>query len=156
MKTLLWLGLLSGVVLTTGCDTLSTGSSGPFVAVAPQVRSFESDQKTVFFAAQVALKRMDFTLTKALMAQGRVEAQSGLRDTAVFGAARQFTVRIKLDGSDAGPTEVAVLFHEQSEADFKVGATNRALGQHGLYDSFFDQLEQALRQKPARMDSTGN
>lgn len=147
MKTLIFI-LLLGVSLAglTGCDTLSSNGDGLFAAVQPQIRTFETDRKTVFFAAQRALKHMDFTLSRTQLAQGRIEAHSNLRTTEVYGAARQFTFSIEVSGLGDRHTEVVALLHEQSEADFKAGATNRALRQHGLYDSFFAQLEQALKE----------
>lgn len=143
-----FLALLTSLTLLglAGCDTLSTTGDGLFATVPPQVRTFEADQKTVFFAAQRALKRMDFTLSRTQLAQGRIEAHSNLRTTEVYGAARQFTLKIELSGLGDRHTEVAALLYEQSEADFKSGATNRAIRQHGLYDSFFAQLEQALKE----------
>lgn len=147
MKTLIFAGLLvTALVGLTGCDTISTSGDGLFATVQPQVRTFETDQKTVFFAAQRALKRMDFTLSRTQLAQGRIEGHSTLRTSEVYGAARQFTFTINLSSLGDRHTEVEVLLHEQSEADFKAGATNRALRQHGLYDSFFSQLEQALKE----------
>lgn len=132
----------------TGCETVADGLSGSLTNVPPQTRRFDADQKRVFFATQLALKRMDFVLTRTAQAQGLVEGRSNLRDTAVFGAARQFSARIRIDGVEGESTEVAILIHEQSEADFKGGATNRALRDHGLYESFFEHLTKIL-QEPA-------
>ena len=139
-----------GVILAglTGCETVTDGLSGSLTNVPPQTRRFDADQKRVFFAAQLALKHMDFVLTRTAQAQGLVEGRSNLRDTAVFGAARQFSARIRIEGFEGESTEVAILIHEQSEADFKGGASNRALREHGLYDSFFEHLTKIL-QEPA-------
>lgn len=147
-KLLLLCGL--GVILAglTGCGTVSDGLAGSLTNVPPQTRRFDADQKRVFFAAQLALKRMDFVLTRTAQAQGLVEGRSNLRDTAVFGAARQYSARIRINGVEGESTEVAILIHEQSEADFKGGASNRALRDHGLYDSFFEHLTRIL-QEPA-------
>lgn len=129
----------------TGCESLSDGMSGTFTKVPPQARRVEVDQKQVFFAAQSALKRLDFVVTRSAQAQGIIEAHSGLRDTAVFGASRQFTASIRVRGVEGDSTEVTILLHEQSEADFKGGVSNRALREHGLYDSFFEHLDNVLQ-----------
>lgn len=149
-KLLLLCGL--GVILAglTGCGTLSDGLAGSLTNVPPQTRRFDADQKRVFYAAQLALKRMDFVLTRTALAQGLVEGRSNLRDTAVFGAARQYSARIRIDGVEGESTEVAILIHEQSEADFKGGASNRALRDHGLYDSFFEHLTKVLQEPVAQ------
>jgi hypothetical protein len=140
---ILVLGL--GLVLT-GCESISERMSERFGTTAPQTRAFPSDQKTVFYAAQKALRRMDFVLTRTAQAQGIVNARSGIRDTAVFGAGRQFTFEIRLHGADATSTQVDVTLTELLEGDFKAGATGKTLRTHGLYDSFYEQLEQALRE----------
>ncbi len=147
MKNLLLLCGL-GFILAglSGCETVTDGLSGSLTNVPPQTRQFDTDQKRVFFAAQLALKQMDFVLTRTAQAQGLVEGHSNLRDTAVFGAARQFSARIRIRGFEGESTEVSILIHEQSEADFKGGATNRALREHGLYDSFFEHLTEILQE----------
>lgn len=148
LLSILGLGfILAGL---TGCETVTDGLAGSLTNVPPQTRQFDADQKRVFFAAQLALKRMDFVLTRTAQAQGLVEGRSDLRDTAVFGAARQFSVRIRIRGFEGESTEVAILIHEQSEADFKGGATNRALREHGLYDSFFEHLGKILQEPVAQ------
>ena len=139
--------LLAGL---TGCDTFSDGLSGTLTNVPPQTRRFEVEQKQVFYAAQLALKRMDFVLTRTALAQGVVEGHSNLRDTGVFGASRQYSARIRLTGVPGESTEVAILLHEQSEADIKGAATNRALREHGLYDSFFEHLVRVLQEPIAK------
>ena len=149
MKSILILCSL-GLILAglSGCETISDGLSGSFTNVPPQTRRFEVEQKQVFYAAQLALKRMDFVLTRTALAQGVVEGRSNLRDTGVFGASRQYSAKIQLTGVAGESTEVAILIHEQSEADIKGTATNRALREHGLSDSFFEHLVRVL-QEPA-------
>ena len=137
------LGLAS---VFTGCNSLSERMAERFDPAPPQTRVIASDQKTVFYAAQKALKRMDFVLTKSAAAQGIINAQSSIRDTAVFGAGRQFTFEIKVHGANPARTNVDVRLTELLEGDFKTGATGMKLRAHGLYDSFFEQLEQAVRE----------
>ncbi|MCF7686677.1 MAG: hypothetical protein K9M98_06410 [Cephaloticoccus sp.] len=154
MKSFLLITVLGVLLLGSGCETPSYSGSGPFRAVQPQVRTVSGDQKTVFYAAQKALKRMDFVLTRTRLARGQVEGISNLRDTVVFGAARQFELKVTLADLGANQTEVAVRLFEQSEADFKGGASNRALAEHGLYDSFFANLEQLLKESAKDGETT--
>jgi hypothetical protein len=133
----------------TGCESISERMAERFDTTPPQTRMIASDQKTVYYAAQKALKRMDFVLTRSAAAQGLVNAQSSIRDTAVFGAGRQFTFEIKVRGADPVSTNVDVRLTELHEGDFKAGATGKTLRAHGLYDSFFEQLEQAVREAGA-------
>ena len=146
MKSTLLIAVFGVLLLGSGCETPSYTGSGPFRSVQPQVRTVDGDQKSVFYATQKALKRMDFVLTRTRLAKGQVEGISNLRDTVVFGAARQFELKITLTDLGGSQTEVSVRLFEQSEADFKGGASNRALAEHGLYDSFFANLEQLLKE----------
>jgi uncharacterized protein YlaN (UPF0358 family) len=137
---------LSGLLLLlAGCETPSYTGAGLFGIVPPQVRTFEADQKTVFYAAQKALKRMDYNLTRSRLSNGTVEATSNLRDTQVFGASRQFEFKIQIERLNDEQSEVAVRLFEHSEADFKSTASIRAVEDHGLYDGFFENLEAVLK-----------
>lgn len=133
----------------TGCGSISERMAERFDTVAPQTKAFPADQKTVYYATQKALKRMDFVLTRSAQAQGIVNAQSSIRDTAVFGAGRQFTFEIRVHGVDPASTNVDVKLTELLEGDFKAGATGKTVRTHGLYESFYEQLEQALREAAA-------
>jgi hypothetical protein len=146
MKTLLLgFALLIAGLFFSGCESISARMAERFDTVPPQTREYMADQKALFQAVQKALKRMDFALTRSALAQGIVEAKSSIRDTASFGAGRQFIFEIRLHGADAQSTHVDVRLTELLEGDFKVGATGKTLRVHGLYDSFFAQVDQALR-----------
>ena len=146
MKTLLLgFALLIAGLFFSGCESISARMAERFDTVPPQTREYLADQKALFQAVQKALKRMDFVVTRRALAQGIVEAKSSIRDTASFGAGRQFIFEIRLHGADAQSTHVDVRLTELLEGDFKVGATGKTLRVHGLYDSFFAQVDQALR-----------
>lgn len=146
MKTLLLgFALLIAGLFFSGCESISARMAERFDTVPPQTREYMADQKALFQAVQKALKRMDFAVTRSALAQGIVEAKSSIRDTASFGAGRQFIYEIRLHGADAQSTHVDVRLTELLEGDFKVGATGKTLRVHGLYDSFFAQVDQALR-----------
>jgi outer membrane murein-binding lipoprotein Lpp len=146
MKTLLLgFALLIAGLFFSGCESISARMAERFDTVSPQTREYMADQKALFQAVQKALKRMDFAVTRSALAQGIVEAKSSIRDTASFGAGRQFIFEIRLHGADAQSTHVDVRLTELLEGDFKVGATGKTLRVHGLYDSFFAQVDQALR-----------
>jgi hypothetical protein len=146
MKTL-WLGFALVIVglSFTGCESISARMAERFDMVPPQTREYPADQKVMFQAVPKALKRMDFVIMRSALAQGIVEAKSSIRDTATFGAGRQFIFEIRLHGADAQSTHVDVRLTELLEGDFKAGATGKTLRVHGLYDSFFAQVDQALR-----------
>ena len=62
--------LLLGVVLFfSGCESLESlpTFSERYGKVEPKVRTVESDYRTTYFAVQLALKRMDWVLTKSAL-----------------------------------------------------------------------------------------
>ena len=144
MKLSRFLVFAGFVLMLAGCESVSERISDRFDLVPPKTKSFNGDKATVFLAAQRALKRMDFVTTRRAAAQGVINARSGIRDTAVFGAGRQFTFEIRLRSVEPRNTEVDVQLIEILEGDFKAGATTRPLRVHGLYESFFQHLERAM------------
>jgi len=143
-RLILVLGL---TMLVSGCGSLEPLPSVKerYSAVPPQTRVVAADHRTAYYAAQLALKKIDFVLTKSALAQGIIDGRSGLRPDEAFRQTRQFTIEIRLRDQDDQHTEVAVLLHEQIEGDFSAGATDRALRTHGLYDAYFAKLDQVLR-----------
>ncbi len=142
--------LLLGVVLFfSGCESLESlpTFSERYGKVEPKVRTVESDYRTTYFAVQLALKRMDWVLTKSALAQGIVNGRSAVHSEDAFsGQNRQYTIEVRLNETDDRHTEVAAVLHEQIEGDFQAGATDRALREHGLYDAFYSALDQVLRE----------
>lgn len=153
---LLTLAMLSLSFLFGGCDSVSERISQRFEVVPPKNRSYHADGKVVFDAAQLAVRRIDFQLSRTAAAQGIVEGISRIQGGDSFSDARQHTIEVRLRSAEAGTTQVDVLIKEQQEStDFK-GATNIALRDHGLYDSFFAALEQALREKGLKVEAQAN
>jgi hypothetical protein len=146
-----WFLLLGVALALAGCDSLPSVSER-YSPVPPQTRTIEADYRTTCYAAQLAMKKIDFVLTKFAPAQGIIDGRSGLRTEDAFREVRQFTLEVRLHEVDDKHTEVAVLLHEQIEGDFQAGATNRALRTHGLYDSYFAMIDQALREGVAVPD----
>jgi len=134
--------------LVSGCESISERVADRFKSDPPQTKLVPSEKKAVFYASQKALKRMGFEVTRTALAQGSVNARSSIRDTAIFGAGRQFLFEIQISATDAG-SNIRVKLIELLEGDFKAGATGKLLQTHGLYDSFFSQTEHALREESA-------
>ena len=135
--------------LLTGCDTVSNHISERFEAVPPKTRNYPVEQKIVFEAAQQAVRTIDFRLSRAAGAQGIVDGISRIQSGDSLRDARQHSIEVRLHAYEPGTTQVDVLVREQQESADFAGATNLALREHGLYDSYFAALEQALREKGA-------
>lgn len=148
-STVLFFLGLSALVLA-GCES---GSVMPnrmrerFAAPQPKVRTFEADQPVVFEAAKSALRQLDFQVSRSGMAQGILNGYSRLQAGDGFGKARQYVMEIQLQSYEPAKTEVAVVVREQEESSSFAGATDLALKEHGLYESFYAALEQALRER---------
>ncbi len=139
---LLGLGIAAA---TAGCDSMPTRVSERFAAPQPKLQVFQGSANATFFAAQAALRRLDFTLTSTALAQGKIEARSRIIPGDSLGGARQFTFSLQLSGPAEGPTEVAAVLKEGTEGDFRAGPTAAALREHGLYSALFAGIETALK-----------
>lgn len=115
-----------------------------FEAPQPKIREYQAEQPEVFEAARRAMKRIDFTVSRAGAAQGIIRAHSGLRTTEAFGIARQNSLEVKIDSFTPGVTQVAVVVRQQEESEAFRGATDLAVREHGLYESYFAALEAEL------------
>jgi len=140
--------LLGSLLLLAGCESIEPlpSLSERYSAVPPQTKVVESDYRTTYYAAQQAMKKIDFVITKSAQAQGIVNGRSGLHNEDAFNQVRQYSFEVRLRNVDEKHTEVALLLHEQVEGDLSAGATDQALRSHGLYDAYFAALDQVLRE----------
>ena len=148
VRTLASLLLVGGALLLAGCESsgsMSTRMRDRFQAPEPKVQVFEAGREEVFEAARAAMRRLDFQISKAGVAQGILNAHSRLHASDSFGKARQFGMEVRFHSYEPGKTEVAVVLREQEESASFAGATNLVLREHALYGSFFSALEEALQ-----------
>lgn len=137
-------------LISSGCESSGDVSSRlreRFEAPVPQQRIFEVNQRAVFEAAQVALRKMDFTVTKAAAAQGILRAHSQIQAANALNEARQYSFEIRIEDVAEGSTRVAAALREQQESASFSGATDIPVRQHGLYDSLFELIALELKQK---------
>ncbi len=149
VRTLLLTSVVLALVNLTGCEALPTRVTERFATVEPQEREIEKNKGVVFQAVGVAFKKMNFTISRSLEAQGIVVARSSIRSDDAFREARQYEFDIKLREFGEGATKISVRLQEQVEGDLKAGATSQVLRSHGLYDAFFEALDQALAEVTA-------
>jgi len=144
------LPLLCLAFVVAGCDSVPTRVRERFEAPQPQVRTYAADQRAVFDAAVVALKTIDFEISRSRPNQGILAAHSRIQASDAFsGEARQYTFDLTVALNDAGQVDLSALLRQQDESAAFAGATNIALRQHGLYDAFFAALEIELRKTGA-------
>lgn len=146
MRTLLALLLCSVSLMVGGCESgeLPTRLRERFEAPQPKTRVYAAEQRAVFEAAQRAVKRIDFVVSRAGAAQGTIKGHSPLRSGDGFGIARQHSIDVRVQSFEAGSTQVAVVLREQEESESFKGATDIPLREHALYNAFFGALEAEL------------
>ncbi len=145
-----WILGVASLALLAGCESSGDFSSRlqeRFEAPKPQVRVFEVEQRKVFEAAQEALKRMDFTVTRAAAAQGVIKAHSQIQPANALNEARQYALEVTIEDVAEGKTQVSAVLREQQESASFSGATDIAVREHGLYDSFFELIAMELKAK---------
>ena len=152
MRLLLLLCSCGLAIVLAGCDSMPSRVRERFANVPPKTRTVDADKRTAYYAAQMALRKIGCTLSRADISDGFVE---GLRPVQTSPSSRtsrdalQVTLVIRLNTIDSGHTEVAVLVHELQTGDFPGGAMDRPLREHSLYGSYFAALEEVLRNKDA-------
>ena len=134
-----------------GCDSIPTRVQDRFSAIPPKTTVVAGAHRDVFYAAQGALKQMDFQLSRAAEAQGIVNGFSRIRSGDGPRESRQYSFEIRLNGHGPLETEVSALLREQIEGGGSsgIGATDQPLRQHGLYEAFFATLKKTLTDKTA-------
>ena len=149
---LFWCTVFAALVALSGCE--STPSFGNrvrdrFATVQPKVQTFEADARTVYFAAQTAFKRLDYTLTRTNLSGYRVEAASRINTSVAFRDSRQLIASLGV--SEVGPNqaEVSLRLVEQLEGQGLGGASELALKEHGFYETFFMVLQRVLQEQAA-------
>jgi hypothetical protein len=138
-------------LLFAGCDAIPSRVQDRFSAIPPKTQVVGGAQREVFYAAQGALKKMDFQLSRTAEAQGIVNGFSRIRSGDGPRESRQYSFEIRLNGLGPVETEVSVLLREQIEGGVSlgIGATDQPLRQHGLYDAFFATLKKTLADRSA-------
>lgn len=150
MRPILLLLAAVSLFAFSGCDSVGSASQRMrerFDAPQPKTRVFEADARAIFEAARLAVRRIDFQVSRAAFAQGIITGHSSLRAGDTFGKARQMSIEVRLRPDGEGKTELAVVLREQEESASFAGATDLPLREHALYDAYFAAVEQALRDK---------
>lgn len=149
MRALLGAVAIGATIFLVACDSLPSRVQDRFSAVPARTQVVAGSQREVFHAAQGALKRLDFQLSRAAEAQGIVNGFSRIRAGDGPRESRQYTLEIRLNGLGPAETEVSVLVREQIEGGITsgIGSTDMPLRQHGLYETFFAMLRKTVADK---------
>ena len=135
------------VVLLAGCDSMSDRVRDRFSPVPPKVRQFDGDLPTVFAAAQIAFKRLDFVLTDSSGAPVALEASSRIMRSESPGDSRQLVVNLHLHQMEGKQTEVAMRLSLQMKDASLGGPSAQDQREHGFYETYFSTLQQVLQER---------
>jgi len=149
MKRLGWMGLILAATLLAGCSTLSEQWHERVDAPPAQERDFPGDTRLVYFAAQTALKRLGFVLTRSSLGDGVVVGHSAIQPGDPTRSARQWQMRVSLADIDGRSVAVGLLLTEQQEGGVLGGAMQSRVREHGLYESYFEALQQVINEQMA-------
>jgi LmbE family N-acetylglucosaminyl deacetylase len=138
--------LFGAVLLMSGCESMSSRVQERFSTVAPHTRIYAADQRTVYYAAQVAVKNAGLLLGRTSIARGSIDGYAPIRSGDAAQNARQTTIEIRLFETDALDTRVEVLVWEHQEGSFPGGVSEQALREHSLYENYYAALQQVLEE----------
>jgi hypothetical protein len=139
------------VVLLAGCESESFSERvrNRFAAVPPKVQVFDGDTRAVYFAAQLAFKKLDYNLLRSSAADLRIEAASRINTSVAFRDSRQLIALDEIAQVGPDQSEVSLRLTEQMEGQGLGGANALPLREHGFYGTYFAVLEQVLAAQKA-------
>lgn len=149
MKRLPGLGLILVATLLAGCATLSEQWHERVEAPPAKERDFPGDTRMVYFAAQTALKRLGFVLARSSLGDGVVIGHSAIQPGDPTRSARQLQMRVTLADVDGRSVAVGLLLIEHTEGGIRGGAVQSRVREHGLYESYFEALQQVINEQLA-------
>ena len=138
------LGLCGVVALLAGCESMSSRVQERFTPVPPHTQVFAAGQKTVYYAAQLAVKKVGLLLGHTSIANWSVAGYAPIHSGDATSDTRQTTIEIRLSETGENQTEVAVLVWDHTEGRFPGGVSEQAFRDHSLYESYFAALQQVL------------
>ena len=132
---------LFAVLLLSGCESMSEGVN----PVPPQVQAVEGTPEKVYYAAQLAFKRLDFVITHSVM--GRVEAASAIHTSETFGNSRQLVAKVAIHEAGPGKSEVELWVTEETSSQSMGGTRRDPMKENGFFGLYFAMLQQVLQEQ---------
>ena len=148
MKARSFAAMLFSVLVLAGCENVSQQWRERVDATPAKTREFPGEFRAVYVAARDAMKRIEFVVSRSSMDDGVVEGYSRIQPGDPTRSARQWQLRATLDENANGMIEIGLLMTELTEGGIG-GAQERRAREHGLYDSYFDAVQQVLNENLA-------
>jgi hypothetical protein len=144
-------GLIAVIVLLAGCESFSDAASGVRERIAgkdsARVQTFAAEPRATYEAVRTSAQQMGYRFIRGGAAQGEFEGLSGVGSGDRSGTARQLAMKVKLERSVEGGTQLTVRITEIIEADSsnRAGqATETPLRDTPQYDVFLRRVQQAI------------
>jgi hypothetical protein len=138
-------------VLVAGCESFSDAATGVRERIAgrdsARVQTFAAGPRETYEAVRTSAQQMGYRFIRGGAAQGEFEGLSGVASGDRTGTARQLAMKVKLEQSLEGGTQLTVRITEILEADSsnRAGiATETPLRDTPQYDVFLRRVQQTL------------
>ena len=143
--------LVVALLGVAGCESVSNATGAVRSRIAaretPHVKTFAATSRATYDAVRAAATQMGYRFVRGGPAQGEFEAVSNVRPGETHGSARQLSMKVRLENSLEGGTQVSVKITEIIEADSsnRAGqATETPLRDTPQYEVFFRRVGEAL------------
>jgi hypothetical protein len=148
LKFVTFLPAAAGLILFGACHSVTEELGEHFTPVEPQVQQVDGDLRGVAQAVRMTFEHLGFTLTSS--SQSRIEASSPINTNTTLGDARQLVAEVHLKEASVGRIDVEMLLTQQVEDSSPGGKSesSQKLREHGFYGTFFQALQQMLREHP--------
>jgi outer membrane lipoprotein SlyB len=150
MKALLAALMVLSLALV-GCESMSDAATAvreKFAArEAPKVKTYTAEPRVTYEAVRAAAAHMGYRYVRGGPAQGEFEGLTGVASGEQTGSSRQLAMKVRLEKTLEGGTEVRVRITEIIEADSsnRAGqATESPLRDTPQYEVFFRRVQEAL------------
>lgn len=134
-------------VMLAGCETVGERIRGKFGPAPSRAEVYTADQARTFAATKAVVEQLGFRILRSGAAQGRIDAVSSMRTEDNFRGVRQLDLKIRLEPTLDGGTEVRVTLTELIQDDYnKSSGMGMAvpLRDTPVYAVLFREIGQAL------------
>jgi len=143
------------LIFFASCESISDTASSVREKIAereaPQVRTFSADPRKAYEAVRQAVTSMGYRVTRGGPAQGELEALSSVGRGDRHGTARQLAIKVRIERSLDGGSQVSVKISEilESDSSNRAGmATQTPLRDTPQYEVFFQRVGEIVRTPP--------
>ncbi|HYC73164.1 MAG TPA: hypothetical protein VEB66_18275 [Opitutaceae bacterium] len=149
MKGLAQAGLiLVAALLVVGCGSVSKHWRERIDSSPVRSQDFAGEYRAVYRAAQEAMKRIEFVVSRASLDDGVVAGHSRIQPGDPTRSARQWQLSVQLEEKPSGLVSAGLVLSEQVEGGVG-GAQEKRVREHSLYETYLTAVQQVLNENLA-------